>query len=103
MSRWDDTLGVGEEDLEQLDRELEETILSVLADAGIPIRQPDAETSRTDRPDPFVSGAYFDAEATVTHDRNVVDHDLTEIRQEQESDVIRHLADGLSPVEWESL
>jgi len=30
--------------------------------------------------------------------------DLTEIRQEQESIVIRHLADGgFSPVEWESL
>jgi hypothetical protein len=29
---------------------------------------------------------------------------LTEIRQEQDSIVIRHLADGgFSPVEWESL
>lgn len=103
VSRWDKNLGVNEEDLARLDRELEETVLSVLADAGLPIRQPDAETSCTDRPDPFVSDAYFDSEATGPCDRNVVDLGLTKIRQDQESVVIRHICDGLSPVEWESL
>jgi len=37
-------------------------------------------------------------------DDHIISLDLTEIRQEQESIVIRHLADGgFSPVEWESL
>lgn len=103
VSRWDSTLGVGEECLERLNHELEETIISILADAGIPIQPPTTETSCTDRPDPFVSDAYFDAGATVTHDRNVVSLDLTQIRHDQESIVVRNLTDGLSPVELESL
>lgn len=34
---------------------------------------------------------------------NVVSLDLTRIRETQESVVVKHLSDGLSPVEWEAL
>lgn len=95
VSRWDDTLGVTEEDLAQLERELDQTLLSVLADAGVNI----APTRGTG---PFVSDAYFDANLT-DDGPSPIGLDLTHIRSTQESVVIRHLADGLSPVQWESL
>jgi len=93
-SRWDDSLGWGE--IDQLERELEETVLSVLHDAGLPIR-PKSDGS------PFVQDAYFAAETTVHEDNPVTVLNLSTIRSTQESVVIRHVSDGLSPVEWESL
>lgn len=97
-SRWDDTLRWT--DLDELERELTETVLSVLADAGLSLRPRDRAGDDTT---PYVTDAYFDAE-TTTYDQNpVTTLDLTRIRSSQESVVIRHIADGLSPVEWESL
>lgn len=94
-SRWDRTLGW--DDLEQVGRELTETVLSVLADAGIPL-QPAADDH-----DPYVPDAYFEAETTVFDESPVTTLNLTKIQSRQESVVINHIADGLSPVQWESL
>ncbi|GGN98656.1 MarR family transcriptional regulator [Haloarcula pellucida] len=95
VSRWDETLGVSSEDLVQLQRELDQTLLSVLADAGLDI-------APTNGSGVFVPDAYFDA-VTTEESPEIVSLDVTEIRSTQESVVIRHLADGLSPVQWESL
>ncbi|MFB6112258.1 MAG: MarR family transcriptional regulator, partial [Halobacteriaceae archaeon] len=94
VSRWDETIGIEPADIEQLREQLEEALLSVLADAGI-----DLSNSG-----PYVSDTYFEA---TEHDRGPswepVTLNLTQLRQEQESIVVRNLADGLSPVEFESL
>lgn len=85
--------GVTPGELKQLQHELEEMVLSVLADAGIDV------TSSA----PYVEGDYFDA-TTSDRDRQVVDLPLEDIRATQESVVIKNLADGgFSPVEWETL
>lgn len=70
-------------------------MLSVLADAGIDI-------ATSEGTGPFVPDAYFDAE-TSKAEPGPVGLDLTVIRSSQESVVIRHLTDGLRPVQWESL
>jgi hypothetical protein len=92
-SKWDESLHPIE-DREQINEELEETIISVLADAGLDLRPSDDG--------PFVEDAYFEADE---HDvgRQLIDLDLNSIRSEQESIVIKHVADGLSPVEWGAL
>jgi predicted transcriptional regulator len=102
-NRWDETLGVEPDDIAQLNRELEETVLSTLADAGIPIRPAHADDADELARGPYVPDAYFDAAENDRDDVSLVSLDLTEIRSDQESVVIKHLADGLSPVEWESL
>lgn len=91
--RHDDTLYW--DDLDQLDRELDETVLSCLQHAGI-------DTSPTHGTGPYIEDAYFDV-GTIDRDYQPLGLELTRIRQEQESVVVRHLADGLSPVQWESL
>lgn len=94
-SLWRDkreTYGVSDTELRQLNEELEEMLLSVLHDAGIDV------TSAA----PFVSDDYFEAECRERQ-RQVVDLPVEEIKNDQESVVIRHLSTGLSPVEWESL
>jgi hypothetical protein len=88
----DQKLGVSPDDLEQLQRELEDAVLSILHDAGLSV----SDTA------PYVSDAYFEAEIT-DRERQVVQLPLEEIEQNQESVVIREIADGLSPVEWEAL
>ncbi|EMA34374.1 MarR family transcriptional regulator [Haloarcula japonica] len=81
-------------DLETLERELDQTVLSVLADAGIDI----APSSSG----PFVEDSYFEPE--VNHSGpEPAGLDLTRVEQKQESVVVRHLSDGLSPVQWEAL
>jgi len=95
VSRWDEKLGVTEEDLEQLERELDQTVLSVLVDAGLDVA-PNRGTG------PLISDAYFEVE-TRDDSPEPIDLDLTEVKSQQESVVIKHLADGLSPVQWESL
>jgi len=81
-------------DVDQLRRELDQTVLSVLADAGLDIAPSESG--------PFVEDAYF--EPDVGHDGpDPVTLDLTRVEQQQESVVVRHLSDGLSPVQWESL
>ncbi|MFB6162407.1 MAG: MarR family transcriptional regulator [Halococcoides sp.] len=79
-------------DLERVERELDQTVLSVLADAGL-------DVAPSDGSGPFVeSDAYWDPVVDESGP-NPVGLDLTRIRHEQESIVVRHLADGLSPVE----
>jgi len=95
VSRWDEKLGVTPEELNQLERELDQTVLSVLADAGLDI-------APSQGLGPFIPDAYFEVE-TAVDGPEPIGLDLTHIRSTQESVVIRHLADGLSPVQWESL
>lgn len=95
VSRWDGKLGVTPEELAQLERELDQTVRSVLADAGL-------DVAPSQGSGPFVSDAYFEAE-TTDNGPDPIGLDLTQVRSRQESVVIRHLADGLSPVQWESL
>ncbi len=93
-SRWDGKIGL--EQIDELIKELDETVHSVLADSGVESRQRDGK--------PFEKDAYFSAENVAYPDGHITSLDLTEIRQTQESIVIKHLADGgFSPVEWESL
>lgn len=95
VNRWDETLGVTPSDLERLQRELDQTLLSVLADAELDI-------APTNGNGIFVPDPYFDVK-TTEDGPEPISLDVTEIRSTQESVVIRHLADGLSPVQWESL
>jgi hypothetical protein len=88
----DKNLGVSPEDLAQLTEEIEELLLSILSDAGLNVHTTE----------PYVSDAYFEA-TTSERDRQVVDLPLEDIESTQESVVIDHIADGLSPVQWESL
>ncbi|GGL73703.1 DUF7845 domain-containing protein [Halocalculus aciditolerans] len=94
VNRWDGTLGASEEDLQQLRDELDAIVRSVLFDAGLDI-------SPTNGTGDYTPDAFFSAD-TVEADEPVK-LDLTRIESSQESVVIRHIADGLSPVEWESL
>jgi hypothetical protein len=94
-SLWRDTdrkLGVSPSDLRQLTEELEDSVLSILHEAGLDV------TSSA----PYVEDAYFDA-TTRHRDRQVVELPLREIEATQESVVIENVADGLSPIQWESL
>jgi len=90
VSRSDETLYFDE--IEQLNAELEETVHSILQDAGIPLH-----TTA-----PYVENdEYFDAE--ISEVDQPTELSISQIRQEQESVVVRHLVDGLSPVQWDSL
>lgn len=95
VSRWDETLGVDE--IDDLNEELSQTVLSVLSDAGI-------DVAPLNGPGAFVEcDAYWSPELT-DENPDLVSLDLTQIRHEQESVVVRHLADGgFSPVEWSAL
>lgn len=84
--------GVTRDELDQLTHELEETLLSILADAGL-----DVSSAAQ-----YESDDYFEA-VTSDRDRQVVDLPLDELQTTQESVVINQVADGLSPVEWEAL
>jgi hypothetical protein len=88
----DRKLGVSPDDLSTLTRELEEGLLSILSDAGL-------DVSSTTQ---FVDDAYFE-NTTSDRERQVVELPIRQIRENQESVVIQHIADGLSPVQWESL
>lgn len=89
-SRWSETLRL--EEIDQLNEELDEAVISILHDAGL----------CTHAADQFVSDAYFEAEL---RDRSEVPSlDLDQIEHEQESVVIRFLADGgFSPIEEEAV
>lgn len=85
------------DDLDELIYELDQTLHSVLEDSELPLHDGDGSG-------PFCSDAYFEADNTLYPDDHIISLDLTQIRHEQESIVIRNLADGgFSPVEWESL
>lgn len=91
-SQYDDTYGVTDEELEQLMHELDQTVLSVLNEAGINIHSTDA----------FVDDSYFEAELTEDGP-DPIGLDLAHIKHEQANIVVRYLNDGLSPVQWEAL
>ncbi len=99
-SKWDQTIGFDE--LDELKDELDETLHSVLADAGIPVRSGNVGDGRGGT-GPYKPDPYFDAIDMERPDDHLYGLDLTQIRHDQQSVVIKHLADGLSPVEWESL
>ncbi|MDS0297770.1 MarR family transcriptional regulator [Halogeometricum sp. S1BR25-6] len=97
VSRWDGKIGVTDEDLEELRRQLDRTLHSVLIDAGLNPTPSSDGADATYVPDPyFPADVDEDAEEPPSLD-------LSHIRHEQESIVVRALTDGLSPVEWESL
>lgn len=88
----DQNLGVSQSDIQQLTEELDEAVLGVIHDAGIPVTATQ----------PYVEDAYFNAELS-DRQRQVVELPLQEIKKRQESVVISNVADGMSPVEWEAL
>ena len=95
VSRLDDDETIRFRDVERVRRELDQTVLSVLADAGLDVAPGDGSG-------PFVEDPYFEPE--VTHDGpDPIGLDLTRVRQSQESVVVRHLADGLAPTQWDAL
>jgi len=88
---------VGLDELDELIYELDQTLHSILNDSELALQDGDGSG-------PFREDDYFQADDVQYPDDHIISLDLTEIRQEQESIVIRHLADGgFSPVEWESL
>ena len=94
-NRWDETLGVTDDDLEELRRQLDRTLHAVLIDAELDT------TPSSGKGGTYVPDAYFSSE---TYDAEEPPHlNLSHIRHEQESIVIRALKDGFSPVQWESL
>lgn len=96
VSKWDGKLGVTDEDLTQLKRELDRVVKSCLLAAGLELA-PEHDTG------PYIdSDAYFPIEIGE-QGPDPVELNITRIRSSQESVVIKHLADGLSPVQWESL
>lgn len=90
----DEHIGVTDDDLDNLVHELDQTVLSILAEAGIDIYPSDDGV--------FVEDAYFKPQ-TTDDGPEPVSLDLTRIKSNQESVVIRYLTDGLSPIQWESL
>lgn len=94
VNRWDETLGLDQ--LDELERQLDQTVHSVLADAGIQVH---------DGPDgPFRGDAYFEPENVERPEDWLYGLDLTHVRQEQESVVVRYLADsGPSPIQEDAL
>ncbi|SFT09590.1 DUF7845 domain-containing protein [Halostagnicola kamekurae] len=92
-SFWNEQLDASPADIDRLNRELEETLLSVLAEAGLPLQSGIGT---------YVTDAYFQAEDS-DRDRDVLELDFTQIKHRQESVVIKHLADGIAPTAWESL
>jgi predicted DNA-binding protein YlxM (UPF0122 family) len=93
VRRWDGTLRADADGLSQLTNELETWLYSILNEAGLDLRAGG---------NTYIEDAYFDAENGTTT-ANVVDLDLTEIRHEQESVIYNILADGMSPVQQETL
>lgn len=98
VNRWNESLGVTDDDLEQLERELSETVLTILDEAGI-----DTHPLWSDDRRPFVPDAYFDADTRDYSESPLHNIPLAEIEQHQEQIVVKHLADGFSAVQWETL
>jgi len=93
-SRTDETLRYTPETVEQVKRELDECVYSVLADAGLDLRA----GGKT-----YVDDEIFTATNAMT-DAAIVSLNLSEIRHEQEAVIYKHLVrGGLSPIEQEAL
>lgn len=93
VNRWKGKVGVSEEEISNLNQELEETVISVLANSGIDIR-PGGET--------YIEDAYFTASES-DRELQVIQLNLAQIQHTQESVVIKYLVEGLSPAEWGAL
>jgi hypothetical protein len=93
VSRSDETLRYTAEALDQLKQELDEWLYATLSDAGLDLRAGGGV---------YVADDAFAAENELTT-ANVVDLDVSEIRHEQEAVVYKHLADGMSPTQRETL
>jgi len=99
VSKWDDSVGVSLDEIAEIQRELDRTLRAVLEDADVTMT-PGADGG------PFFEDAYFDAEQEeLEESERPPELNLTRIRNEQESIVIRELTanGGLSPVEEEAL
>jgi hypothetical protein len=96
VSQSDETLRYDDDAIQQLNRELDETVYSILADADIDLRGGEGS--------PYVADHYFDAQNALT-DASIISLDLSQIYHEQESVVYKHLVagDGLSPIQQEAL
>lgn len=92
-NRYDDTLHLTDDNLEKLNRELDETLYSILNEAGLDLRA-GGET--------YVADEYFTAENATTT-ANVINLNLNEIRHEQESVVFKQFGDGLAPTDKDVL
>lgn len=99
-NRWDESLHPID-DIDQLSDELDEAVLSTLSEAGLPVRV-DGSTKPGKGSSVFASDAYFDAEE-YDGGTMALPLRLEEIETGQENVVVKHLRDGLSPVEWDSL
>lgn len=81
--------------IEQLNHELEETVRSVLDDAGLDLN-PITGTGPYVDCDPYFDAHFVDGESPTRLS-------LTQIESEQENVVIRHLAGGLTNTQWDYL
>lgn len=81
------------DNLDSLQKELDETLLSVIADCL---------DVAPEGSGPFKSGGYFEPEVSPAGP-DPVKLSLSRVKSDQKSVVVKHLADGLSPVQWESL
>ena len=94
-SRWDESLGV--EDHDRITNEINETILSVLESADLPVAPGDGNKDGKT----FLPDAYY--LAGTTERDSIPTLSLGRVESDQRNVVVRQLADGLSPVEWGSL
>jgi hypothetical protein len=94
VSKDDSTLYFDEDGIDQLYQELDECLYSVLDDAGLDLRGGDGS--------PYVEDKYFNDQNAMT-EASIVSLDLSEIQHRQENVVVKHLADGLSPIQQEAL
>jgi len=95
VSKDDSTLYFDEDGIDQLYQELDECLYSVLDDAGLDLRGGDGS--------PYVEDKYFNDQNAMLGEASVVSLDLSEIQHRQENVVVKHLADGLSPIQQEAL
>lgn len=94
-SRWDESLGI--EDHDRITDEINETILSILESADLPVAPGEGDRdAKTYLPD-----AYFTADTTERDQFPTLS--LGRVESDQRNVVVRQLADGLSPVEWGSV
>lgn len=96
-SRWDETLRPP--DHGELVDELEEAVLATINETGLPTQPLDDDGPGGGRT--YVPDRYFEAE-TVDRSR-VLPLNLERVESDQRNVVVRQLADGLAPVEWDSL
>ncbi|WP_435098496.1 MarR family transcriptional regulator [Halarchaeum sp. P4] len=97
----DFTLRWNDDGITQLQRELDRVIVSILAEAGLDVAPGDDGDEGPKRRGPFFRDSYWKPEVSEAGP-DPVSLDFARIRDEQESVVVRHLADGgFSPVEWD--